>query len=158
MLDLLGEGVEGAYADAGLDYRSRYTPVLRNLMAIGPASIKTLANQAGITHSAASQTVAQMARSGLVELRRGDDLRQQLVSLTPKATAMIPTLKRIWQVTNEAGHQLDTELPFSIYQLLEDAILALERQPFRDRRNAVAQRLEASDTSELHTTPTGSSN
>lgn len=142
MLDLLGQGVEGAYADAGLDYRSRYTPVLRNLMAIGPASIKALASQAGITHSAASQTVAQMARAGLVDVRRGDDLRQQVVSLTPKAIAMIPTLKRIWQVTNEAGHELDAELAFSIYQLLEDAILALEHKPFRDRRNAVAQRLD----------------
>ena len=142
LLDLLGEGVEGAYAEAGLDYRSRYTPVLRTLMNIGPASIRTLANTAGITHSAASQTVAQMGRAGLVEVRRGEDQRQQVVSLTAKATAMIPTLKRIWQVTNEAGHEMDAELSCSVYRAVEDAILALERKPFRDRRNAVAQRLD----------------
>ncbi len=141
VLDLLNEGVEGAYADAGLDYRSRYTPVLRNLMATGPTSIKALAARAGITHSAASQTVAQMGRVGLVELRRGEDQRQQVVSLTPKATAMIPLLKRIWQVTNEAGHELDAELTCSVYQALEDAIQALERRPFSERRNVVAQRL-----------------
>lgn len=142
LLDLLNDGVEGAYDDARLDYRSRYTPVLRALMATGPVSIKALAAKAGITHSAASQTVAQMGRTGLVEVRRGEDQRQQVISLTPKATAMIPTLKRIWQVTNEAGHELDAELTCSVYQALEEAILALERRPFADRRDAVAQRLD----------------
>jgi len=142
LIELLDGAVEQAYADAQLDYRPRYTPVLRALMAIGPASIKDLAAYAGLTHSASSQTVAQMARVGLVKVQRGADLRQQVVSLTPQATAMIPGIKRIWQAVNEAADGLDAEMAFPLSRVVEDAILALERQSFRDRVRATAERLE----------------
>lgn len=136
LIELLDGAVEQAYIDAKLDYRPRYTPVLRSIMATGPASIKDLATRAGLTHSATSQTVAQMARVGLVQLQRGTDMRQQVVSLTAKAAAMIPTLQRIWQVTNRAAGELDTELAYPLSQIVEDAISALERQSFRDRIKA----------------------
>lgn len=136
LIEHLDGAVESAYADAKLDYRPRYTPVLRALMAIGPAPIKDLAAQAGLTHSAVSQTVAQMTRVGLVEAQRGTDQRQQVVSLTPRANAMIPELERIWSVVDAAAADLDAELAFPLSQLVEDAISALERQPFNDRIKA----------------------
>jgi DNA-binding MarR family transcriptional regulator len=136
LIELLDGAVEQAYVDAQLDYRPRYTPVLRSIMAIGPASIRDLARHAGLTHSAASQTVAQMARVGLVQLQRGTDMRQQVVSLTPKASAMIPTLERIWQVTNRAAGELESELAYPLSQIAQDAISALERQSFGDRIKA----------------------
>jgi len=139
LIELLDGAVEQAYADAQLDYRPRYTPVLRSMMAIGPASIKDLARHAGLTHSAASQTVAQMARVGLVQVQRGTDMRQQVVSLTPRATAMIPSLQRIWLVTNRAAGELDAELAFPLSQLIQDAISALEHQSFGERIKAAAE-------------------
>lgn len=142
LTELLDGAVEQAYADANLDYRPRYTPVVRVLAAIGPASIKDLARQAGLTHSAASQTVAQMARVGLVKVERGLDMRQQVVSLTPKALDMLPGLERIWRVVDQAARDLDAELAFPVSRVVEDAILALERQPFQDRIRAVAQNVK----------------
>jgi DNA-binding MarR family transcriptional regulator len=139
LIELLDGAVEQTYKDARLDYRPRYTPVLRALIAIGPASIKDLALHAGLTHSAASQTVAQMLRVGLVEVERGTDLRQHVVSLTTRATAMVPTLEQMWQVVNETARDLDAELVFPLSQVVEDAILALERRPFRDRIAAKAE-------------------
>jgi DNA-binding MarR family transcriptional regulator len=133
LIERLDGAVEQAYRDAELDYRPRYTPVLRALIARGPASIKDLAAHAGLTHSAASQTVAQMRRAGLVEVQRGTDMRRQVVSLTIRATTMIPTLEQMWQVVNEAAQELDAELSCPISQVVEEAIVALERRSFKDR-------------------------
>ena len=140
LIELLDGAVEQTYKDAQLDYRPRYTPVLRALIATGSASIKELAAQAGLTHSAASQTVAEMRRAGLVDVERGTDKRRQVVSLTNRATAMIPTLETIWQVVNEAAEELDDELDYPLSQLVEEAIAALERHPFGERIAARAER------------------
>ena len=142
LIELLDGAVEQVYVDAQFDYRPRYTPVMRSLMAIGPASIKVLAGHGGLTHSATSQTIAQMARAGLVNVRRGEDQRQQLVSLTPKATAIIPDLKRIWQIVNDAADALEAEMAFPLSQVIESAVEALERQPFNDRIRTAAQHID----------------
>jgi DNA-binding MarR family transcriptional regulator len=140
LLELLDGAVEEAYRDAQLDYRPRYTSVLRALMTIEPASIKDLAVRAGLTHSAASQTVAQMLRVGLVEVQRGTDRRQQVVSLTTRAKNMIPIIEQIWEVVNEAARELDAELVYPLSQVVEEAIAAIEHQPFGDRIAAKAER------------------
>jgi DNA-binding MarR family transcriptional regulator len=144
LIELLDGAVEQTYRDAQLDYRPRYTPVLRALIATGPASIKNLAEHAGLTHSAASQTVAQMRRDGLVEVERGADKRRQVVSLTSRATTMIPTLEKMWQAVNEVAEELDDELMGPLSQVVEEAIEALERRPFRDRITAKAEHQRSS--------------
>ena len=83
MLELLDGDVARVYADLGLTgYRPRFSPVVRALVALGPLSIRELAGAVGVTHSAASQTAAQMARAGLLTLQPGADARQRIASLT----------------------------------------------------------------------------
>ncbi len=144
LLERLDIEVEAAYAAAGLAWRPRYTPVLRGLMNRGPASIKTLALAIGVSHSAASQTVTQMAREGLVVLKPGADGRERIVLATPKAEAMIPALERQWAATNAAAGQLDAELSVPLSCLLAEAIAALDRRPFGERIAAAAA--EATNT------------
>jgi hypothetical protein len=79
VLELLDGDVARVYADLGVpDYRPRYSPVVRALVALGPLSIRDLAGAVGVTHSAASQTAAQMARHGLLTLETGTDARQRI--------------------------------------------------------------------------------
>jgi DNA-binding MarR family transcriptional regulator len=80
-----------------------------------------------------------MHRVGLVEVQRGTDMRRQVVSLTTRATTMIPTLEQMWQVVNEAARELDAELAYPISQVVEEAIAALERRSFQDRIAAKAE-------------------
>jgi DNA-binding MarR family transcriptional regulator len=143
VIELLDGAVEQSYVDAGLDYRPRYTPVLQSLLVIGPASIKTLASHAGLTHSAASQTVAQMKKSGLLNVQRGEDQRQQVVSLSPKAVAMVPAVQHVWLVTNEAARDLENELAYPLAQLLDETISALEHQAFSERLGSAARGLNS---------------
>lgn len=133
LIDLLDGEVEAAYAEAGLAWRPRYTPVLRALRRLGPASIKIIAREVGVSHSAASQTVSQMAREGLVALTPGADARERIVVLTPATEAMIPALERQQAATNAAAAELDAELSAPLTEVLREAIAALHRRPFGAR-------------------------
>ncbi len=143
LVDTLDGAVEQAYARSGLDYRPRYTPVVRALIDLGPVSIRAISRSAGITHSAVSQTVSQMAKQGLVSLQSGGDARERIVALTPAAEAMIPALERHWAATNAAARALDEELSAPLSNLLGEAIAALERRPFAERIDQAAAKLNS---------------
>tara|TARA_R110002051_G_scaffold323514_2_gene417421 strand:- start:2030 stop:2515 length:486 start_codon:yes stop_codon:yes gene_type:complete len=146
LIDLLDGEVEAAYAASGLAWRPRYTPVLRTLLSLGSTSIKAVAAEIGVSHSAVSQTVSQMAREGLVVLTPGADARERIVVLTPKTEAMIPGLQRQWAATNAAANQLDTELSASLSAVLGEAIDALDQRSFGARITAAAETLAAPES------------
>lgn len=148
LIELLDGEVEAAYAASGLAWRPRYTPVLRALMSLGPASIKALALKIGISHSAVSQTVSQMAKDGLVTLKPGADARERIVVLTSKTETLIPALQRQWAATNAAADQLDAELSAPLSEVLKEAIAALNQRPFGERIAAAAERLAAAEQPE----------
>ncbi|GAA2769831.1 MarR family transcriptional regulator [Nonomuraea dietziae] len=142
LLDLLDDGVTALYPSLGLEgFRPRFTPILRQLAAEGPASIRDLARAIGVTHSAASQTVAQMAKEELVTLSPGADARQRIVRLTSRAEALLPALDREWAATSAAAAELDAELPYPLSRLVDEALEALRRRPMRDRISESARRL-----------------
>ncbi|MEI9991074.1 MAG: MarR family transcriptional regulator [Rhizomicrobium sp.] len=139
VLELLDGAVEERYVRAGLDYRPRYTPVMRALLETRSASIRTIAKRAGLTHSAASQTVAQMTKAGLLKTQAGEDGRERIVSLSGRALAMVPALSRFWATTNAAADELDAELPFALSRLLRETIGALEKRPFGERMETLTR-------------------
>ncbi|WP_020577941.1 MarR family winged helix-turn-helix transcriptional regulator [Actinopolymorpha alba] len=134
LLELLDGDVARVERDLGMtDYRPRFSPIVRALIADGPLSIRDLARAVGVTHSAASQTVAQMARVDLVELQPGSDARQRVVHLTPKTEAMLPAIQAEWSAAVAAMKDLDAELPVPLAEVLTQAVLALQRRSFRQR-------------------------
>jgi DNA-binding MarR family transcriptional regulator len=139
LLELLDGEVQRAYDALGLDYRPRYTPVVAALLELGPSSIQDIARAAHITHSAASQTVAQMAAKGLVRVKAGRDLRHRVVHVGPKLEPMLPALRRQWAAAAAAAAALDAELPSGLADVVKAAIEALERVPFRARMRTAAR-------------------
>ncbi|MDX6260976.1 MAG: hypothetical protein QOH84_2664 [Kribbellaceae bacterium] len=137
LLELLDGDVAKVYVDAGLpEYRPRFSPVVRALVAEGPLSIRALAGAVGVTHSAASQTVAQLNRSGFVTLEPGQDARQRIVHLTGKTRSLLPTIEAEWQATTTALAELDAELSAPLTKILDEAVAAVERRSFRLRINS----------------------
>ena len=136
LIERLDSDVEAAYRASGLDYRPRFTPVVRVLSEVGPSTIKAIAAHAGITHSAASQTVAEMARQGLVVTEPGADARERIVRLTDAALTLLPRLRRHWAATNAAANALETELGAPLAAIVADAIVRLEARPFLERIQA----------------------
>jgi DNA-binding MarR family transcriptional regulator len=138
LLRHLHEVMDGAiadhYAERGLpDYRPRYSPAVRALAAHGPMAIRDLAEAIGVTHSAASQTVALMRKGGWVTLEPGADGRQRIVHLTDRTRRALPVIEAEWAATERAVAALDAELPVPLGEVLRAALRALERKSFRQR-------------------------
>jgi len=134
VLKILDKEVADIYRDLGLpEYRPRFSPFVKTLVSSGPMSIRELATSIDVTHSAASQTVAQMERSGVVSLWPGTDARQRIVHLTPKALALIPTIEAEWSATERAMANLDAELAVPIVEILRQTLDQLDVQPLRER-------------------------
>jgi DNA-binding MarR family transcriptional regulator len=134
VLELMDGAVADVYRDLGLPgFRPRYTPILRLIDAEGPQSIRDLATATGVTHSAASQTVAQLVKDGYLELWAGTDARRRIAHLTDKARDVLPVLDREWRATTAAARELEAELPFPISTLLTAITEALAARPFHER-------------------------
>jgi DNA-binding MarR family transcriptional regulator len=134
VLDEMDGDIATVLSDLGMPgYRPRFSPVVRALVTLGPVPISDLARAIGVTHSAASQTVAQMASRGFVELRPGEDARQRVVRLTAKARALLPKIDAEWAATASAAAEMDAELPFPLAELVPAIAEALERRSFRQR-------------------------
>lgn len=133
LIDRLDGDVEQRYRDDGLDFRPRFTPVVRALAALGPTSIAAIARHQGMRHSAVSQTVAQMRRQGFVHLVHGEDGRERIVSPTPALTEILPRIEQHWTATNAAAAGLEAELPNPLAATLQAALEALDRRSFAER-------------------------
>jgi DNA-binding MarR family transcriptional regulator len=143
VLELLDADVAAVYEEQGMaEYRPRFSPVVRALVAHGPLSVRDLAEAIGVTHSAASQTAAQMARAGLV-VHTPDplDARRRLVGLTAEARSLLPRIEAEWEATAAAMAELDAELSMPLGELLAEVAQAVGRRPFRERV-AAARRTE----------------
>lgn len=142
LIELLDGAVQQSYADAGLRYRPRYTPLMRALAQQRSATVGELAALAGITQPAATQTVALMKKEGLLLVAAdGDDGRQRMVRLSPQGEAMLPQLEACWKATRRAADSLDAELPFPLSECLAQAITVLEQRSFGDRIRAATKKV-----------------
>ena len=133
LLELVDGDVERVYREDGLDYRPRFTPVMRTVGDLGPSSIRVIAERASLTHSAASQTVTEMVARGLVRTTPGADRRERIVHLTAAGEELLPVLRSYWSATNTAAAGLSAEIGVDLELLLHRASLALHELPFRDR-------------------------
>lgn len=143
LVDLLDTAVGDSYAEAGLQYRPRYTPLVRALRDTDGLAIGQLAEAAGITQPAATQTVTLMQKDGLVSASASeDDARRKLITLSPQGRALLPELEKCWAATNAASARLESELPYPLTELVEAAIAALEQQPMAARITQARQALK----------------
>ncbi len=134
LLELLDGAVERAYEKLGLDYRPRYTPIMRVLIDRRSASVGEIAEAAGISQPSATQTIGIMANAGLVAIGAGvDDARKRVVRLTAKGRALVPALQSCWMATAVAAESLDRELDPPLGPCLEAALAALARRSYDER-------------------------
>ena len=133
LIELLDSDVEKCYMSLGLRYRPRFTPVVKALEALGPSSIKVISRHSNLSHSAVSQTVAQMRKEGLLNMQEGADGRERIAEPTALLVSMIPILHLQWQATKAAAEQLDLELSASLMHVVTEAIAALQHCSFAER-------------------------
>ena len=142
-LDAMAADVAYTLTRLGLsDYRPRFSAVIRVVAADGPSTIRHVAQRMSTTHSAASQTVSEMAARGLVELRAGSDARQRLVHLTDAAHELRPVIDAELAATTAAVRELGAELSAPLDVVAHELAKALRDRSFRDR---IAAHLDGRD-------------
>ena len=99
-----------------------------------------------MTHSAASQTAAQMARHGLLTLETGTDARQRLARLTDRAVLARPVRTRIADAAPAlaaapapAGHDPEAAAGFRAALLAIAALIGLMFPAFGQYRSRPAK-------------------
>jgi len=125
--------VQVLYDELGVAFRPRFFPLLQHLLEFGPKSVSALARAAGVSQPAATQTLGEMAKLGLVELAAGADARERLAAPTRKAVQLADQLRPVWESIAAAARELDQELPHGLGETLGSALDALNREPFLER-------------------------
>jgi DNA-binding MarR family transcriptional regulator len=132
----MDRGIAEVYAGIGVrDVRPRFTMALIFLER-GEMTIRQLAREVDVTHSAMSQTVSAMRAAGLVESIPGPDARSRIVALTAAGRDLVPVLRAEWAATEKAIAELEDEVPYPLTQVVGDLEAALRRRPFAERITA----------------------
>lgn len=145
--DLVEQGAEEHYRAMRLDYRARYTPVLRALHA-GARTVTDITERTRLTQGAISQTVALLDGDSLVSRHALDDGRKTGIRLTAAGRALVRKLERHWTATFAAIDRLEQEIGYPLRQVLEAAAGALEREGFASRVMAAKTRLQGENAND----------
>lgn len=137
--ELVDQGAEARYRALNLNYRARYTPVLRAISA-GAETVTDITTLTRLTQGAISQTIALMVADGLLARHPLDDGRKSGIHLTRQGQRLLKTLKPHWTLTFDAIDALETEIGHPLLDALEAAARALERHDFAARLKAAGMR------------------
>jgi DNA-binding MarR family transcriptional regulator len=136
IFDRMDAGISEVYAELGIvGVRPRFSMAIMFLEG-GPLSIRELAREVNVTHSAMSQTVAAMRKDGLIRSAPGTDARSRMVELTAQGRSLIGPLRAEWFASEAALAELDAEVPYALGQLIADLRDALDRRSFSERLRA----------------------
>lgn len=130
--ELVDQGAAERYRALDIDYRPRYTPVLRALNA-GAETVTEITNASSLTQGAISQTVSLMLKDGLVVRHALDDGRKSGLALTRRGADLLARLEPHWETTFRAIATLEAEIGFPVLKTLESLATALEKRGFADR-------------------------
>jgi len=140
--ELVEQGAEEHYRTMSLNYRARYTPVLRALHA-GARTVTDITARTRLTQGAISQTVALLEGDGLIARHAVNDGRKSGIKLTKAGQALVAKLEQHWVATFAAIADLEAEIGHPLLLSLERAAQALEHQGFSARLSAAKSPLPA---------------
>ena len=133
--ELVEQGAAEHYEGMRLDYRPRYTPVLR-AMAEGAETITDITARTHLTQGAISQTAALLEQDGLITREALEDGRKSALRLTSTGRTLVDKLQQHWAITFHAIAALETEIGHPLRRVLADTASALEQQGFAVRLSA----------------------
>lgn len=134
LLAVIDAQTAARYAKHGAEQlRPRFTAAMIALSRAGPMTVRELAQQVEVTHSAASQSVAAMRAQDLVWSVAGTDARTQVVTLTGRGRELVPFLEAERNAAEDVWASLDAELVCPIADVVTDLSAALERRSFLQR-------------------------
>lgn len=130
--ELVEQGGEERYRALNLEYRARYTPVMRALAA-GAETVTEIVARSHLTQGAISQSVSLMLKDGLIGQHSLEDGRKNGLHFTSKGKKLLAKLEPHWEVIFRAIRTLEREIDHPLLQALQDTARAFERKGFAER-------------------------
>src|SRR3546814_2222723 len=130
--DLDGD-VLAVYEELDTPFRPRFYPIVRLLLEDKEASVGGIAEAIGVTQPAATQTINEMKRRGLLEVESGPDRRSRTVRLKKDGRPLADRLRTGWAAVHRAAADLGAGLPLGLEAILDAALTSLRRPRFRAR-------------------------
>lgn len=130
--ELVEQGGEERYRALNLDYRARYTPVMRALAA-GAETVTEIVARSHLTQGAISQSVSLMSKDGLIGQHSLEDGRKNGIHLTDKGKKLLAKLEPHWEVIFLAIQTLERDIDHSLLEALQATARALEEKGFAER-------------------------
>ncbi|WP_417794754.1 methyltransferase domain-containing protein [Terasakiella pusilla] len=132
LIELTDRNIEHSYKKLNIQYRPRYTPVMRAL-AQSPRTVSDLKELLSVTQGAISQTIKLMESDDLIVRKKGQDGRQSIIQLSAYGEEALTLLSPHWEATFLAIDQLEKEIDAPITKHLLQAVNALEQKSFAER-------------------------
>lgn len=135
LLRRLDADIEQLYVEAGFTgVSSRHVLPLVRLVHRGPLTIRGLAEECQVSHSAMSQTVAAMSRSGFVATEPDPrDGRARLVVLTGLGLEVAALGEAEWRATEAVVAELEAATSSPLSEVVREIEAALEDRGFGAR-------------------------
>ena len=133
--ELVEFGAEEHYRGMRLNYRARYTPILRALKA-GAETVTDITARCYLTQGAISQTIGLMEADGLILREALQDGRKSRIRLSSLGRNLGRKLEQHWRVTFAAIETLEDEIGHPLRKTLAETARALEQQGFSARLTA----------------------
>lgn len=128
--------VNKIYAAHNLSFDAAWFPVFYILSRQETVSIKDIADELGISHSAVSQLVSSLQQKGVIKTTTaGDDARKKVVAFTARGKKLQQQVQPVWNALKEAMETLAQEGRHSktILAAIADIEQGLQRESVFDR-------------------------
>lgn len=131
--DRMSHDVRKLYKEIDIDIEPNWYLIFMLLQNRGEISIADIAESLGYTHPSVVVIVKKMSEKDYLHMQKDkDDKRKQLISLSSKATEILPELELIWQSCESAILKLLSD-DLSIFSFLDDIDAELKANSFYNR-------------------------
>ncbi|AMR40229.1 MarR family transcriptional regulator [Elizabethkingia anophelis] len=131
--DRMSHDVRKLYKEIDIDIEPNWYLIFMLLQNGGEISIADIAESLGYSHPSVVVIVKKMSEKDYLHIQKDkDDKRKQLVSLSSKATEILPELELIWQSCESAILKLLSD-DLSIFSFLDDIDAELKANSFYNR-------------------------
>jgi DNA-binding MarR family transcriptional regulator/GNAT superfamily N-acetyltransferase len=130
--------VDKCYKTNHVDFEASWFPVFYFVNIHREVTIRTMANQLEVSHSAISQMVGNLEQKGLLQIIKDkNDKRQKLVSFTEKGNVLLQEVSPVWNAISKAMKALlqEGESSKKLMIALNEVETSIERESIFERVN-----------------------
>ncbi|MFI5203413.1 MAG: MarR family winged helix-turn-helix transcriptional regulator [Flavobacteriales bacterium] len=128
------------YKEHGIEFESKWFPVVYILSKKSPLGVVELANELGYAHPSVITLVKELQTKKMIK-SIGDkkDGRKRMLSLTPKAQGMVKKMEPLWKKMLQVNNQLVNN-KHHLLKAIEETEEQLARESFYNRMQKLLRR------------------